>query len=793
MPELFPYRPIRPVLEGLSWATNVIPAYDGGESRVSLRDVPRQEFEWTVPIYITDRQFLALMRGAQTGEFYIPVWQDSVLTTAITTTGTGSLTVDVSTGDWRDRLILWSSADYCEILDIASIAGSTITLDGTVSQDYPVGATIAPVRIARMTAASSQEADDYALWRISWNVMDTEAIDEYDQSTQYNRLDVFMDPILLSGDYVPRTLVSPLELYDHTTGIITPEVPHASSRWQTQVRLYYSTRAEAWQYKRWLHKIKGRYLRFWVPTRKKEIRVVDTFTSTDDEIDVERMDWGLAEDTAYDDYVMFERFGSASPIMCRITGSSVAGNTETLKLDRAIGINGGSTTFRSVTWLHCYRSAADRIELSWDEPGRLNAQLMLQEAEQEGDFIAFILLYTTNVNGNLHQYDWPTELYTEIADGELKIQDEYEVSLNADAFDWLPDDRYFTRQVWINLGSFSQYYDTGRVAYGNGYWIHVEPVLEDPLNPGLSRSDFYYMEEPNMNSGSIVIGLYNPDPESAHKDDIYDWRGIVHDGQKFIAFGPSNKIIYNALDPKDKDDWILHDIATDTDWLDAVYNGSDLIVAVGAKTMYSTDGLNWTVVDPPVGGGWSSIAHSNGLYVAVGSCILLSHDPTDSWTCVANPAWAGSPNGVAFGNGKIVVSHNLDPGLFYCDLDDGDDPFNPDDWHEANVPKLFSGGSPYGKIGDVAYASVSGSGAFLTTQTNSQANKSWKNLYSFNGKDWYEIWTYTYSDPSYMSVSDHWWTQFFHLSGNDEGRFVGVGHWWYDDYHAKAFTFVQLK
>lgn len=376
MPELFPYRPLSPVAESLHWTTDLVEAFDGGESRRAVRAIPRQEWEWQV--VVEDQRHLSLLRGQQTQAWYVPAWQEGVVTTAQITAGAGTIAVDTTTGEWRSRMIVWTSPTYCEVLTIASITDNEVTLTGTVSQTYATGATIAPVRLARCgSSLGIEEAPDHGRLFLLWLVMDAAALTDYDLPVQYGGLDVLMEPVLLDGDYLARELHTPLELLDYGTGIIEPIARYEASRWSVpEARLRLEGRTAAWNIKRWLYKLQGRFLGLYAGSRKRELTIAATFTAADVTLTIRRIDYALLEDTGVDDLLLFERHGSLAPIIRTVTGAAVVdATTETLTLDSPLWIAGGPTTFKNICWLYSYRLSADRIELSWEAADRLELRL----------------------------------------------------------------------------------------------------------------------------------------------------------------------------------------------------------------------------------------------------------------------------------------------------------------------------------------------------------------------------------------------------------------------------------
>jgi hypothetical protein len=154
VPQFFGFGPTgtSPITERWRWLTDVMAALSGAQIRVSLRDEPQLELEYDTAsgdfAYLLD----ALITAYQADTFYVPVWQDRALLGAAVGAGASSLPATTAglaylAGGFA---AVWTDPQTFEVVEIASVGGSAITLADPTAEDWPATAQIAPVRLCRM-------------------------------------------------------------------------------------------------------------------------------------------------------------------------------------------------------------------------------------------------------------------------------------------------------------------------------------------------------------------------------------------------------------------------------------------------------------------------------------------------------------------------------------------------------------------------------------------------------------------------------------------------------------------
>jgi hypothetical protein len=137
-----------PILEQLSFKTDVITGISGVEQRIKLRQTPRRRLEMS---YLTlddeEKAYLEQITQSQNQVYAVPLWQDKSSLQVATSIGATAFTVDTTLRDYEvGGLVFIQSGDSYEVLTIESFTTSSIvTTEGAVNA-YPPGAKVCPAR-----------------------------------------------------------------------------------------------------------------------------------------------------------------------------------------------------------------------------------------------------------------------------------------------------------------------------------------------------------------------------------------------------------------------------------------------------------------------------------------------------------------------------------------------------------------------------------------------------------------------------------------------------------------------
>lgn len=398
---LWPIRPdwARGVTERLEWATDVLPAYDGTEQRVRLRSHARRALEMDFIAHGHDARIAeTLLFGWGGRKYCLPVWMERDVLASPVAAGATSITVtDAALKDYRvgGLAVLWASTTQAEAIEIAAIAGDTLTLKTATSRAYPAGASVCPGMLARIEGDAPVRRATDAIFETRLRFLDEQAIDraaaEIGPAWQgYAVLDERPD----RADDVSETWSRTLAVLDSLSGIVAVE----DTSGQPVIRRTYSWlitgRAAIDRWKRWAAARAGRMNALWLPTFADDLTVVDVI--------------GDAHTTIKVRNALIARYVGAHPLRAAIRIETVGGQvfhrrvtgaieideaTESIGIDASLGVTLQPAQIRRVMWMGLARLDADAIEIYYETDSIAQAGLFDEKLSPEARELLSFLAY----------------------------------------------------------------------------------------------------------------------------------------------------------------------------------------------------------------------------------------------------------------------------------------------------------------------------------------------------------------------------------------------------------------
>jgi len=142
---------------------------------------------------------------------------------------------------------------------------------------------------------------------------------------QFCDLDVLDEPYLLTtAEGVERQQEAAVDAIDYQTGVVDFDARHETSRIASQqIRYRFDTRADGWRWLQWLHKMRGRYGEFFLPTFTDDVTINAAFAA--DAVDISIDDIGYhdtLDGTTMNRYLLFQRRGQLAPLPRYIVSSA---------------------------------------------------------------------------------------------------------------------------------------------------------------------------------------------------------------------------------------------------------------------------------------------------------------------------------------------------------------------------------------------------------------------------------------------------------------------------------------
>lgn len=365
------------VVEALEWLTSILSSPTGAEQRRCLRLYPRKTIEYDIVVAEEERS-AAEQQVARFGaiNFYLPIWFESYTLSVDAPSGATSLNVpSASNGGIKagDILFLGSLSDVTdfELVEVAGVTGSTVTLVSAIETDWPAFIKVHPVRKARFAEQPTfqMRTDRMASASLTFMVMqpnedalaldtDIDAFDAYEGSLIFT-----LEPE--TSQRLERGAERLIETFDNQVSIPvyrdTAGIPFFTQqfRWVCQGRGEYADLIAL------LYALAGRFTNCWLPSYNDDLMLTADISGLLPLMQVKNFGFtdsgGISEGRTH--ICIFKNDGTR--IYRRITASAVlSGGDEFIAFDSLI--SGGLTkeSVLRISFMQLSRLDQDRIEIS---------------------------------------------------------------------------------------------------------------------------------------------------------------------------------------------------------------------------------------------------------------------------------------------------------------------------------------------------------------------------------------------------------------------------------------------
>lgn len=359
------------VTERLEWLTDVLPARDGSEQRVRLRNGPRRSLEYDVILGGDAQRVLAENRlhAAQDRQVIVPDWLNQAWLTQAAAAAATTLQVDDARGLSAGMAALMVSGTDTAAVTVSAVAGNTATLSAGLAAAWPMGARVAPSLACTLMGATTlrYQADDVARATLELRCNAEAQITAASDAADYLGRPVLLPQTNWSeapeGEY--DMLVDEL---DNLVGRPRVEARNGMAGMQRNHRWLLESRGAVMSFRSWLAARAGRLTPFWHPSNHDDVRVVAAIASGATAITVERRGWaemwaaGAAARYGRSDLMIVSTAGTRW--YRRITNAAVASaTTETLTISAALGTELALGAVAMVSVMRLVRLASDAVEI----------------------------------------------------------------------------------------------------------------------------------------------------------------------------------------------------------------------------------------------------------------------------------------------------------------------------------------------------------------------------------------------------------------------------------------------
>jgi hypothetical protein len=203
----------------------------------------------------------------------------------------------------------------------------------------------------------------------SWYIENNRTLAELALDVQYKDRDVLADAFDITGQGISKQIRRAMSIIDYETG---PFTVFSRLDWSTQTieSLSFHLRGQEsiFNFKRWLHTVKGRYKSFWIPNHQLDITPISLTGSS---LAIQNINYtAYLQDNPVFEHIAFYGYDGTVAIR-QITGATQNSYTqETLTLDS--GFSGSLDDVKYICFIGLYRMNSDRVEISWEDYNEAN-------------------------------------------------------------------------------------------------------------------------------------------------------------------------------------------------------------------------------------------------------------------------------------------------------------------------------------------------------------------------------------------------------------------------------------
>lgn len=355
------------IVETLLWLTDVQTAANGAQLRVPLRQAPRRQWEFGVLLGAAERQRMETTLYDWRGRVWaLPVWTDQTMLTSLLAAGATGIALDTTAFDFAvgGLAMLYRDVAHYELVEVAGISASAITLARPTINAWAVGTRVYPCRTARIT-------DTPTLTRHSADVLSSslrfESMEPCDYpatapSASYLGYPVLEDRPDETGDLTAK-FDRHLDIADGDIGLVDV-VDLDGLPWASQSHVFWHWgRSARGRLRELLYWLAGRAQAVWVPSFVDDLTLAATILGAGTTLTVVssgQVLYGLRPGRRhlrielFDGRVIYAGARAAVP---------VDDATEALALDAPPGFDITPAMVRQINWMMLATLADDTVEL----------------------------------------------------------------------------------------------------------------------------------------------------------------------------------------------------------------------------------------------------------------------------------------------------------------------------------------------------------------------------------------------------------------------------------------------
>jgi len=384
---LFYFEPDGGMQESLEWATDILESYDGSEQRIELRSAPRQRIEFDVLTEgVDDTKLRALLFDWLPRVFGLPIWWEMRRITSAVTAGTSVIPVSTLYGDFREGglMMIYQDKDTYEVIGIADMDSTSITLDTDLTNSYTRKAVVMPVRTvyAAPSANRSVTITNVARTTVAFTTIDNEDLSDSSGANTYLSK-VLLDDANFSDENYTEGFQTRIFALDTISGRVLQISGWDQSKILLRKRWEVTTAADLWRIRKLLHSFHGNRVSFWLPSFRNDLQATQNIAASTATIRIEHCNYTqiYRGRVPYTDIRILLTNGTS--YVRRIIDSNVDGDTEVLTVNAPVSV---STIFlediERIEFVQLVRINNDRAKLTHVRAGTATIEITVTAVKE---------------------------------------------------------------------------------------------------------------------------------------------------------------------------------------------------------------------------------------------------------------------------------------------------------------------------------------------------------------------------------------------------------------------------
>ena len=281
---VFPVRPSNPVIrEVLEFSTDILPAKDGTEQRIRIRDYPRQRIALDFFEFDDEAANIRnLLFDWMPRVWGVPIWWEERQLGADAAVDDLTVTVDTTFADFRvgAAAIIFEDQFNFEAIEIASLTASSLTFtSGLLRPHLAKDTTVLPLRTAYAnTKGPSEKHMLQGQMKLSMDFITLDNIDLADASAfpTYKGQVLLDEPNLVRGSNISEGWSREVAKLDPIAGPPFQVATNDRSRLATRKSFFSATPQRLWEVRQLMHFFGGSVEPFYLPSFRPDMRVIST-------------------------------------------------------------------------------------------------------------------------------------------------------------------------------------------------------------------------------------------------------------------------------------------------------------------------------------------------------------------------------------------------------------------------------------------------------------------------------------------------------------------------------------